>query len=134
MIDIKDLRLGNLVYGVSDRIEEVIVLAEGVVTTTLVKLRDATFTCEYDGISGIELTEEWLYNFGAKKIGWYSNYSAIAFEYGTWFLEWNKPDKKMSICNYEDVIFEVDCEYVHQLQNLVYSLTKNELRYENNGK
>ncbi len=134
MVNTSDLRLGNLVYGVSDRIEEVIVLAEGVVTTTLVKLRDATFTCEYDDISGIELTEEWLYNFGAKKIGWYYNYSAIAFEYSTWFLEWNKPDNKMSFCNSDGVIFEVDCEYVHQLQNLVYFLTRKELKYENNGK
>lgn len=86
-----------------------------------------------ENYSGIELTEDWLYNFGAKKIGWYSNYSAIAFEYGDWFLEWNNPSKKMSICNFDDVIFEVDCEYVHQLQNLIYSLTKNELKYEDNG-
>jgi len=124
MVDTRDLRLGNLVYGVSDRIEEVIGLAEGVVTTTLVKLREATFICEQDDVNGIELNEEWLIRLGFRKVG------------GSYFMgciEVFLSDKGINVSlEFDSTVTgsysrEVDIEFVHQIQNLVYALDKEEL-------
>jgi hypothetical protein len=75
----------------------------------------------------IPLTEEWLLKFGIEKTsnseqyGYYIELSDKSFICWAW-------SKDVSIENYKgDDIPYVYCEYVHQLQNLYFALTGNEL-------
>lgn len=74
--------------------------------------------------SGIPLTEEWLLKFGFKRNGY-------SFEKGMiWFRFWNDKRGRKSLpnacaVNKEEISYEL--QYVHQLQNLYYALTGEEL-------
>lgn len=73
----------------------------------------------------IPLTEEWLIKFGFEKIG--SNYRKL-YDYGLGFREfvlyYNTCDKNLFI---KSMNYRIEIELVHQLQNLYFSLTENEL-------
>ena len=68
----------------------------------------------------VELTEEWLFKFGFQKgIDWY------------WLYKYPRQinvsitHRKTTIGSNEE--YEVECKYVHQLQNLYFALTGEEL-------
>ena len=120
----QELRIGNCVYGVSDRIEQVIQLSETNVTTDIVKI-NAPMEIGLNDISPIPLTEEWLI-----KIGIELEFEEL--ESGSKLLSWVKGAFNLEIDKDGKICFEVyshyiEVKYVHQLQNLYFALTEEEL-------
>jgi hypothetical protein len=83
-------------------------------------------------VQPIPLTEEWLVKFGFEfkhtlnQYGWYKSVEnrELCWCYSdTISLEF----KKGQYDEYNDVLFDVVCNYVHQLQNLYFALTNVEL-------
>lgn len=135
MIQASDLRLGNLIYD-----------TEGKVNT--VDLTALKYISDYAGIHQarpIPLTEEWLLKLGFEK-GNRSGYlvddpSDISFNYeinGLPFYGGLDFNIKHSVAYFESHLSGSDGDreesitrnvgYVHELQNLYYSLTGNELK------
>ena len=65
----------------------------------------------------IPLTEEWLLKFGFK---------SKSYGYGdSEWKQWN--NGKITLNGFRETLSGVDCEYIHQLQNLYFALTGEEL-------
>ncbi len=79
---------------------------------------------EYDSFEPISLTEEWLLKFGIQ--GWFGNNR---------FQIQRTTDKLFEVIAWKNGISFWLChlEYVHQLQNLYFALTGEELNVINNG-
>jgi len=98
-----ELRIGNLVY--NPNLKEVR-------TLDILDIRDYAEQRLIKDFEPIPLTEEWLVKFGLMSIktelGFWNNGDAIYFSYG----------------------FEksIELKYVHQLQNLYFALTGEELK------
>lgn len=116
-----ELRIGNLVWGVSDIIEEVIYILPTKVNTALPKLKESYFLHEIGEISPISLTEEWLLNFGfEERLGG-------RFFKNSWFYI-DQDCAGVSGWYFRSIDgFKSKCEYIHQLQNLYFALTGEEL-------
>lgn len=77
-----------------------------------------------DSYVGIPLTEEWLLNFGFKGLST-SNYLGLLL--GIIYFRWDKESKYLDFeLDYESVQLP-HIKYVHQLQNLYFALTGDEL-------
>ena len=75
--------------------------------------------CEY---MDVELTEDWLIRFGYDKYGLNSFYI-----YNGFFVEWDKKTNKWDCYRNPDLDI-CSIKYVHQLQNLYFALTGDELK------
>lgn len=116
MIKSNELRLGNLIYNTKGEVD--------VVTVEAIK-----YIKDYEGThqaTPIPLTEEWLIRMG------FMNYNKNAW----WVLELDHieihvriPDGKVDLCFYgkDYVSTEIKAEFVHSIQNLIFSLTAEEL-------
>jgi hypothetical protein len=72
----------------------------------------------YDEIKPIELTEEWLLKFGFKQT--FISKIHLTFDKGSFHL--------LKRVNHIQIWYEnIDVKYVHQLQNLYFALTNQEL-------
>jgi hypothetical protein len=125
-----ELRIGNL-YHFADN--------DGVRYRKVseIKHNEFGFECDYDGVNfgicrPVPLTEGWLLNFGFEYSKFYNNYFVKAGDYFNSIsydvedCEWNyNNDKSDAACYYVTSI-----KYVHQLQNLYFALTGEELQYE----
>lgn len=150
MIDVKELRVGNLVLGYyayndeNDQEQEITsvcrVLSIDSVgaheyplwVETIGKANDVE---EYDGFVAIPLTEDWLWRFGfGKVIGWFiTTKPNISLE----LTENNDNSTKQWYCYIRNkvgigkpddfALLRKDLLYVHQLQNLYFALTGKEL-------
>ena len=115
-----ELRIGNLVYYGNDKV------AEEVTTTTLIFIEYWNLNKGKDKnkpenrYKPIPLTEEWLLNFGFKldveTDAYYSN-----DEFATLHIEGYLQKEMIEGC------YDVRLKYVHQLQNLYFALTGEEL-------
>jgi hypothetical protein len=120
----KELRIGNYInmaeYGISPVDIEDLEFIEG---------------CKKCNYTYIKLTEEWL-----EKFGFIKKYAESAFEEGGYYLDkngnrvysWIKGVFNLEIQSNGEIWFEVyshynHIEYVHQLQNLYFALTNEEL-------
>lgn len=121
MIKAKELRVGNIISVPSlNRIGKVISFTE---RTIKVKLPESKLTSvTHKGLEGLDvnpipLTEEWLLKLGFERIGkdgfWFNN--------GV-YLDWNIEGFCIAMFHRR-----VTVKYVHQLQNLCFSLTGEEL-------
>lgn len=118
-----ELRIGNLVwsnYGIYDRLEDYVVLLheDFLLTKSHCKLNIA-----FHFIEPIPLTEEWLLKFGFEKEQYYFTigYNPITVDY-TMMLTW------IEGCEYpfyRNAYHRM--QHVHQLQNLYFALTGEEL-------
>ena len=135
----KDLRIGNYVYiDLSIDDIEVVKLKIGDLASFAIGVRD---------LFPIPLTEEWLFKFGFHKgqlKKWHGNgydyqpknswTERIVFTYSEdikyYFEKWTY-DNGFTFENQDKFVFWSDelvkCEYVHQLQNLYFALTGEEL-------
>lgn len=130
-MDVRELRIGNLVQTHRRELNEIIVINtiatkynsnEVLLATNMFPL------LLLNQCDPIPLTEEWLERFGAEE-KWSEKYelqgfSIILKEDNTWTF-W--------IANSDDFggSYFVNINYVHQLQNLYYALTGEELTYAN---
>ena len=114
----KELRIGNWVnVGESKPFQVTGIFKEyiwALVSETDFPLKD---------VKPIPLTTEWLERFGLKQSGYNDEDKAIyqIRDHGVWILQ-NIVTKKFSIDQYE-----IEIKYVHQLQNLYFALTGEEL-------
>jgi hypothetical protein len=80
-------------------------------------------------IQPIPITEEWLVKMGFEKDG--NNYYTHIGERFDLVVTWDTIDK----CFYTELrplegnSLQIDCEYIHQLQNLYFTLTGKELEF-----
>lgn len=125
-----ELRIGNLI---SDGffIYKILEISKGIVKGFSTQngeffYPDTLYSLNEENLEGIPLTEEWLLRFGAKKINHIHGY-----------VFWTFHNTKQNNClidiyengNKTEVNSRVvnPCKYVHQLQNLYFALTGNEL-------
>lgn len=123
----KELRIGNLVK-IHGNIETVF----GIIKDQPISQSSAIFTgvmvedkTEYwlDSVSPIPLTEEWLIKFGFR-----DGNEGFADEWNKWFKDGLELEPFMD--HFEMYINEcVYIKYVHQLQNLYFALTNEELTF-----
>jgi hypothetical protein len=111
-----ELRIGNLV-DLGNRIAKIIEISN--LSCVVVDLEETQDTIEdYERTKPIPLSEEWLYKFGFKDIDKSDNdYITYTDSNHDYYLQLR--DFSM-----------VDISYVHQLQNLYFALTSEELKYE----
>lgn len=130
-----ELRIANYIYGVSDRIEQITeLLSNGVETSFRGTLLNYS---EYTDISPIELTHEWLTAFNFTL----SSSKSELWSYGNTMLIWRTEYESDELDNYYEFRFgitssygayrQVRLDYVHQLQNLTFVLTGEELKIVN---
>jgi hypothetical protein len=107
----EELRIGNFIYNDRNEIFKVNWITE------IIESRQST---------AIPLTEEWLLKFG------FERWAIKAWAIKGWAIK-----GKISIYKQDGVFWyiahsgnEVCLEYVHQLQNLYFALTGEELKYE----
>jgi len=121
-----ELRIGNYVYGVSYRIEIIIQLSNDYCITDhhLPELLSAPMQLEYKYINPIILTEEILLNSGFYKT---MDWTFAINLFGNLKLVYYLGEKGFSIGfkNYSDFN---NLKFLHQLQNLYFSLTNKELK------
>ena len=119
-----DLRIGNLVRNNmnGEIIKPCDVLCDGINTDDIEGLN-------YAFIEPIPLTEEWLMRFGFEKINSeLTNIAPLNLR-----CTFNLPNTPFSFCQGKLILttgtgdFCVNTEYVHQLQNLYFALTSEEL-------
>jgi hypothetical protein len=134
-----ELRIGNYIsrcdlFDNHVRIEQILGIDKKATTTGAFKV-----LCTYSEIEPIPLTEEWLLNFGFKHIKGDFNRGRIKIDcysmqlphtYGaTCYLESFKKEGNLSIkMNWLNTGFHMEYDYVHQLQNLYFALTNDELK------
>ena len=121
-----ELRIGNLVeiYHASDVICEVSSIHSDSTNSTIrIFNKDKTDTCGCFALrifKPIPLTEEWLLNFG-----FYKNIDTELFEKGGFQIEISVLKCLFYLPEFGD--WHKEIEYVHQLQNLWFALTSEEL-------
>ena len=132
---ITELRVGNWVYDTNSKTKREI---KNILTTDL----DANVTEEIDAMEPIPLTEEWLNEFGFRKDkGCEIDYITNVFYSKSIIKGTENHQERISInlpfnsCEIGDLskeddmyVFNVDVNNVHQLQNLYFSLTNEELK------
>lgn len=128
MIQGNQLRIGNMVFDWAKRIATV----ESINSHDVVRLSSSdykfeSFNLKQHGVSPIPLTEDWLLNLGfeykffeeGETKSEYFFHKDLFPEYYVYYL----PYFNMSI-----YIGDVTIQYVHQLQNLYFALTGEELK------
>jgi len=127
-----ELRIGNYLNGKQGR-----VIVTEIRTNNSVKIHDNTSSF-YVGIclTPIEITKEWLFNFGFKDIGLNMSGSnwLVKEQKGIWRqairIAYNERSEEWSLtleCVSPPTLSIARLKYVHQLQNLYFALTGNEL-------
>lgn len=129
MIDPKELRIRSLIYELTDtpKDPEAKVLFEvaaiNSLTNTVIEMDDHLTQLDY--CKPIPLTEEWLLKFGFKKTeyGLFKNYIALKNEIkGYWLVYQYSPTVSKG-----HLLYNLNPQFVHQFQNIYYSLTVEEL-------
>ena len=136
-----ELRIGNFV-DLGSRIAKVIDI--GHQSCTVADLEETQDTMEdYERTKGVILTDEWFIKFGFYKDGEYWSRGIFdykyCFRYRDWANNWafyqEYTDSVDSKDDGKKYPISFDIEYVHQLQNIWYSLLHEEITekdYENN--
>ena len=128
-----ELRIGNFV-DLGSRIAKVIDI--GHQSCTVADLEETQDTMEdYERTKGIILTDEWFIKFGFYKDGEYWSRNIFdykyCFRYRDWAKNWAFYQEYTDSGNSKDdgVKYPIsyDIEYVHQLQNIWYSLLHKEI-------
>lgn len=146
MVDAKQLRKGNLIYGVSDRIEEVVeIKKDTLVTKHFHPDFNDDFECENEYFSFIPLSRRLALQLGFKELPHFAIGQPLVFDLGRnrhlSIGSISSPNLTVYLCetviksnDISDLIcihnWDYDKElYVHKLQNIVYDLSGKELTY-----
>ena len=131
MIESKELRIGNLIYNPVQKIN--LVVDGGLIATESMREKAVK---DYKGFEPIPLTEEWLDKFGFEE---YSKHINGDFEL---CIKSDKPSHHIVVriyrggfsvfnhseCDFTQIQFINRVKHVHQLQNLYFALTGEELK------
>ena len=123
-MDARELRIGNYLM-------EGKVLSINLGSVVTYKPGDMYTTLHPEEFSPIPLSEEWLFKFGFEKADFYGNFKVKAGDY------YHSVKYYDGECVYSNDYSDADCyavasiHYVHQLQNIYYSLTSEELTIKN---
>ena len=115
-VSVTDLRVGNYIYGVSDRLEIVTEILKDKITTDhyLPKLLSFPHTADIKFFQPVELSDKLLLKLGFVEV----DYAGGCYQ---------KEDITIDIadfnCCYKRDWLEIDVKYVHKLQNLYHALT-----------
>jgi len=119
-INAKDLRIGNLVF--ADLYDETPILVESICSKNQDIFNSTTGEIPLTSIKGIPITEQLLLEFGFVKHStnpfWFRNKQlCVSLAYAVELISWDMQ------------IFKIDTtvKYAHQLQNLYFALTNQEL-------
>jgi len=119
-LNVKDLRIGNLLYGVSDRIETIIGIEDnGMIKSFVGNMNKGFANIEITDFSGISVTYDNLIKMGFKQLENYNegvlglNGFRMCEHLGEW--QWNDFSRNKKV------------KYIHELQNLYFALTNEEL-------
>jgi len=119
-----DLRVNNLVQH-KDRLIEICGTTDAGVYVYSDSMHGSTYFYLIEEIKPIELTEEWLLKMGfEKRADWQFVNSKLVIEF--WLIVNKKIDVRFRINENESIPIR-EIKYVHQLQNLYYALTGEEL-------
>ena len=116
-----ELRIGNFIYTMDVYLDKVIALSEIAII--------GEFRSPIENIKPIPLTEEWLIKFGVKHRvllidkDYFSSIKLDLYIGDIWYL-WGQRFKNQSLL---DSILLAEIKYVHQLQNIYFALTGEEL-------
>ena len=121
MIKANELRINNYVY-INENIKQVDVIDYNQVIATESGLIELKY------IKPIPLTEEWLLKFGFGIDKDYDDtfFNNIALEQAV--ILYNTKYKLFTLETDRGDEIQIECEYVHQLQNLYFALTNEELK------
>ena len=122
-LDATSLRIGNLV---SDIHASEIFYAK-VKRISEDRVYYGEFNCHPKDLKPIPLTEEWLLKFGFVKDKEYNNTFNLGIDILNGFKDFSI-DVRAEVLLFDSM--EIKIKYVHELQNLFYSLCKRELTYE----
>lgn len=138
MIDVRDLSIGNWVFdGEHTKFPmQITSLSEGYVTLSFPSNEGMDWESTPDELEGIPITEELLTKMGAKKvtdIGWnvVESYSAgVRTELRVIFFSESEIDVKIrrETPHLEDMIQSSSIHYLHELQNLFWNITRQQLK------
>lgn len=115
----KQLRIGNLIH----------VERFGINIPVIIERGSEIDNCKIDNYNPIPLTEEWLVRFGFAWIDFEEeNPEFLGFIYRNEILFSSGKSTEFGIVRYKcKTIGYVDIKYVHQLQNIYFALTGQEL-------
>jgi hypothetical protein len=124
----QDLRIGNLVYGVSDRIETVsAIYGDNRIQTHIPQLAESYYEEDVALFEPIPLSEDILLRLGFEKVK--SDYEeAETYDFYLGIIYFNMANTSTKISGKYCLSFIPD--YVHQLQNLYFALTGTELTFK----
>ena len=127
-MDLKELRIGNLVYNIDgdgDKYSQPVLMVSGkeiVLGTKQIPI----YTLFNEFIQPIPITEDWLKRFGFEKKR--NDYEFNSDLYNFWYLSHNKNICVTELENqFSAQFFFEHIKYLHQLQNLYFALTGEEL-------
>jgi len=125
MIEAKDLRVNNLIHAHAQDPVEVVVETIGHEGVNFHDLREGVvYDYEFQELSGIPLTAEWLENFGFEAYsGWFYRNDKLVIEACLSRPEWSVRIRTSE----ESSIYLRNIKHVHQLMNLHFALTNTEL-------
>ena len=123
MIKANELRVGNLIYNIKNEFEKRQIIVSGITNTMIACKQIVT---EHKFFEPIPLSEDWILKSGFKKredgdydLFKHSEVSIII-------------DKDLDCWKCDGICFSVtNFQYVHQLQNLYFALTGEELVFSN---
>lgn len=131
MVDIKELRIGNIVKCYSSLYKKNKPFEVSQILVDNIELidTDESFEILYDMLDGIPLTEELLLKCGFTKEYYGFSCDIVELSYGRFLCndDTDKDNLFLSINNAEYTISGVSLKYLHQLQNMYFYLTGNEL-------
>lgn len=118
-----ELRIGNYILSVDKKVGSVISLAKegvGIMITELL------FSYEfYEKVRPIPLTEEWLLKFGFVKLDTSDIFYILGYN-----MQLKVSECLNMVAWHNLMLHDVKIEYVHQLQNLYFALTGEELKID----
>jgi hypothetical protein len=124
MIQANELRIGNLVQTNQGAFKVFCIYQENARLSPF--LAEETNVRDYDDISPIPLTEEWLLRFGFKKrLGVPDYFIGDRLKGSDFRINFSRNPVLIEF-NYKELI-DVKIQYVHQLQNFFFALTGTEL-------